>query len=169
MPSHTIRDAQPSDVPALLALVRELAEYEREPDAVEATEEHFAQALFAPDGQARSHALVAEVDGQVVGLAVWYVTFSTWTGRHGIWLEDLYVRPDQRGSGLGTALLARLAATVAERGWTRLEWWVLRWNAPSIAFYDSLGATPMEEWVHYRMDGAELAALAARAGDATSR
>ncbi len=159
----TIRAAAHADVPTLLALVRELAEYEREPDAVEATEEHFAQALFPADPQAaRSHALVAEVDGTVVGMAVWYVTFSTWTGRHGIWLEDLYVRPDQRGAGAGTALLAALAETAVDRGWRRLEWWVLRWNAPSIGFYDALGARPMDEWTHYRMDGEELLALAAR-------
>ncbi len=166
MAPPTIRPAQPADVPALLTLVRELAEYEREPDAVEATHEHFEQALFPADGEARSHALVAEADGEVVGLAVWYVTFSTWTGRHGIWLEDLYVRPALRGSGLGTALLASLAATVVDRGWRRLEWWVLGWNTPSIAFYDSLGARPMGDWVHYRMDGAALAALAARAPSA---
>ena len=162
-PTAAIRAATASDVPQLLALVRELAEYEREPDAVEATEEHFTTALFPDDeAAARSHALVAEVDGQVAGMAVYYVTFSTWTGRHGIWLEDLYVRPDQRGSGLGTALLARLAATVVERGWTRLEWWVLRWNEPSIAFYEALGATAMDEWVHYRVDGDRLRDLAAR-------
>lgn len=165
--SRRIRAARPSDVPALVALVRELAEYEREPDAVEATEAHFHEALFPDDeGAARSHAWVAEVvpeDGgspYVAGMAVWYVTFSTWLGRHGIWLEDLYVRPDQRGSGLGKALLARLAATCLERGYGRLEWWVLRWNAPSIAFYDALGAQPMDEWLHYRIDGEALTALA---------
>src|SRR6476619_6593092 len=163
MAAFIVRPAEPTDVPSLLALVRELAEYEREPDAVEATHEHFEQALFPGDGEARSHALVAEVDGDVVGMAVWYVTFSTWTGRHGIWLEDLYVRPEQRGTGLGSALLATLAATAVERGWQRLEWWVLGWNAPSIAFYDGLGARPMNEWVHYRMDGDELRALATRA------
>jgi GNAT superfamily N-acetyltransferase len=161
-----IRDAQLADVPAIVALVRDLAEYEKEPDAVEATEEHFTAALFPDDPEtARSHALVAEVvdDGgaaRVVGMAVWYVTFSTWTGRHGIWLEDLFVRPDQRGKGLGKALLARLAAIAVSRGYRRLEWWVLRWNEPSIAFYDALGATPMDEWVHYRVDGQPLHSLA---------
>jgi GNAT superfamily N-acetyltransferase len=163
-----IREARPSDVPAIVALVRALAEYEKEPDAVEATEEHFAAALFPDDANAaRSHALVAEVvddDGraQVVGMAVWYVTFSTWTGRHGIWLEDLFVRPEHRGSGLGKALLARLAGIAVERDYRRLEWWVLRWNEPSIAFYDALGATPMDEWVHYRVDGRPLHDLADR-------
>lgn len=170
MPTTTsrIRDARPADVPAIVALVRELAEYEKEPDAVEATDEHFREALFPADpASARSHALVAETvdaDGhaRIVGMAVWYVTFSTWTGRHGIWLEDLFVRPEERGGGLGKALLARLAGIAVERGYRRLEWWVLRWNEPSIAFYDALGATPMDEWLHYRVDGQPLHDLAAR-------
>ena len=168
MPTSTsrIRDARPSDVPAIVTLVRDLAEYEKEADAVEATEEHFHDALFPADPEsARSHALVAEtidVHGQtqIVGMAVWYVTFSTWTGRHGIWLEDLFVRPEHRGGGLGKALLARLAGIAVERGYRRLEWWVLRWNEPSIAFYDALGATPMDEWLHYRVDGQPLLDLA---------
>lgn len=161
-PNVTIRPAERADVPVLLALVRDLAEYEREPDAVEATEDHLEQALFPADGQARSHAFIAESSGEVVGMAVWYVTFSTWTGRHGIWLEDLYVRPGHRGTGAGTALLGALAATAVERGWPRLEWWVLGWNTPSIGFYEALGATAMNEWVHYRLDGEQLAAVAAR-------
>ena len=167
-PSTPVREARPDDVPAIVALVRELAVYEKEPDAVEATDDHFREALFPADpARARSHALVAETsddDGQtqIVGMAVWYVTFSTWTGRHGIWLEDLFVRPEQRGSGLGKALLARLAGIAVERGYRRLEWWVLRWNEPSIAFYDALGTTPMDEWVHYRVDGQPLLDLAAR-------
>jgi GNAT superfamily N-acetyltransferase len=166
--SSRIRDARPADVPAIVALVRELAVYEKEPDAVEATDENFRDALFPVDpASARGHALVAETvdpDGQahIVGMAVWYVTFSTWTGRHGIWLEDLFVRPEQRGDGLGKALLARLAGIAVERGYRRLEWWVLRWNEPSIAFYDALGATPMDEWVHYRVDGQPLLDLATR-------
>jgi GNAT superfamily N-acetyltransferase len=163
-----VREARLADVPAIVALVRDLAEYEKEPDAVEATEEHFTAALFPDDADtARSHALVAEtIDADetttVVGMAVWYVTFSTWTGRHGIWLEDLFVRPEHRGGGLGTTLLARLAAIAVDRGYRRLEWWVLRWNEPSIEFYEALGATPMDEWVHYRVDGAPLQHLAAR-------
>lgn len=159
--AFTIRPAQPADVPSLLVLVRELAQYEREPDAVQASEEHLRAALFPLDGaSAGSHAFVVDVGGSVVAMAVWYVTFSTWTGRHGIWLEDLYVRPEHRGAGLGRALLRRLAHTAVERGWARLEWWVLRWNAPSIGFYESLGARSMDEWLHYRMDGAQLLALA---------
>ncbi len=159
--AFTIRPAEPTDVPDLLVLVRDLARYEREPDAVQATEEHLRVALFPPDASsARSHAFVVEVAGSLVGMAVWYVTFSTWTGRHGIWLEDLYVRPEHRGAGLGRALLRQLARTAVERGWARLEWWVLRWNAPSIGFYESMGARAMDEWLHYRMDGAQLLALA---------
>jgi len=159
-----IREAVPSDVPRLVQLVRELAEYERAVHEVEATEEHFRAALFPDDpGAARSHALVAEVetpDGPlVVGMAVWYVTFSTWLGRHGIWLEDLYVSPDRRGSGLGKALLTRLAQIAVERGYGRVEWWVLDWNTPSIDFYRSLGARPQDGWTVYRLDGEALTAL----------
>ena len=162
-----VRDATPDDVLQLVALIRELADYERELHQVEATEEHLHAALF-PAGDptsARSHALVAEVTGddgapRVVGMAVYYVTFSTWTGRHGIWLEDLFVQPDQRGSGLGTALLARLAAICVERGYPRLEWWVLDWNEPSIGFYRSLGAAAQDEWTVYRMSGEALTDLA---------
>lgn len=97
----TIREATPDDVPAILRLVRDLAVYEREPDAVEATEEHFGAALFPSDGSATTFAHVAEVDGEVVGMAIWYLTFSTWTGVNGIWLEDLFVQPEHRGSGVG--------------------------------------------------------------------
>ena len=107
---------------------------------------------------------VTDADGnrQLVGMAVWYVTFSTWLGRHGVWLEDLFVQPEHRGSGLGTALLARLAGICVERGYGRLEWWVLNWNEPSIGFYRSLGAVPQEEWTVFRLDGDALTALAAR-------
>jgi GNAT superfamily N-acetyltransferase len=160
----SVRDAEPSDVPRLVELVRELAEYERALHEVSATEEHFTAALFPDDpSAARSHALVAEVetdDGpKVVGMAVWYVTFSTWLGRHGIWLEDLYVSPNRRGSGLGRALLTRLAEIAVERGYGRVEWWVLDWNTASIEFYRSLGAHPQDGWTVYRLDGAALTAL----------
>ena len=165
----TIRPAVPGDVPHVLRLIQDLAEYERELHAVEATPEHLQAALFPDDpGSARSHALVAEAttaDGgsEVVGMAVWYVTFSTWLGRHGVWLEDLFVQPEQRGSGLGTALLARLAQVCVERGYGRLEWWVLDWNEPSIGFYRSLGAVPQDEWTVFRLDGDALRALARQA------
>ena len=160
----SVREAVPDDVPRLVQLVRELAEYEQAVHEVEATEEHFRAALFPAEAStARSHALVAEVDTvdgpEVVGMAVWYVTFSTWLGRHGIWLEDLYVRPDRRGGGLGRALLTRLARIAVERGYGRVEWWVLDWNTPSIEFYRSLGAQPQDGCTVYRLDGPALATL----------
>lgn len=149
-----VRPAREDDVPAIDALVRELAVYEREPDAVEATPEDFRTALFGPDP--RVHCLVAEADGEVVGLALWFLTFSTWTGRHGIWLEDLFVRPDHRGSGLGRALLGELAAECTRRGLTRLEWTVLDWNTPAQGFYAALGAVPMDDWTTWRVHGDAL-------------
>lgn len=150
-------------MPAILALVHELAVYEKEPDAVEATDAHFRAALFPPDHAPTAFAHVAVVDGKVVGMAVWFVTFSTWLGRSGIWLEDLFVSPEHRGSGLGKQLLATLARLCAERSYGRLEWWVLRWNTPSIGFYDSLGGRPMDDWLTYRLDGHDLDALATSA------
>ncbi len=156
----SIRAAVPADVPAILGLVHELAIYEREPEAVEATEAHFREALFPQEQAPTSFAHVAVVDGTVVGMAIWYVTFSTWQGRSGIWLEDLFVSPKHRGSGLGKGLLAVLAAVCAERGYGRLEWWVLKWNTPSIGFYDSIGGQPMDEWLTYRLEGMALDAMA---------
>jgi GNAT superfamily N-acetyltransferase len=156
----SIRPAEPDDVPAILGLVHELAVYEKEPNAVEATEAHFTAALFPQDRVPTAFAHVAVVDGTVVGMAIWYVTFSTWLGRGGIWLEDLFVSPEHRGSGLGKAMLATLAAVCAERGYGRLEWWVLKWNTPSIGFYDSIGGQPMDEWLTYRLEGRALDALA---------
>ena len=168
----TIREAAPADVPAILRLVRALAAYEKEPDAVLATEAHFRAALFPQEGTPTTFAHVAEVDGEVVGMAVWYLTFSTWTGVNGIWLEDLFVQPDQRGTGLGRELLATLARTCVQRGYQRLEWWVLDWNEPSIGFYESLGARAQDEWTVFRMDGSALdrlgvGELAAGSGSAT--
>ncbi|WP_461021736.1 GNAT family N-acetyltransferase [Thalassiella azotivora] len=158
----TIRPAEPRDVPAIDALVRELAVYEREPDAVQATPADFERALFGPDPRVHCH--VAE-DGagehaQVVGMALWYVTFSTWRGRHGIWLEDLFVRPPHRGQGTGRRLLAALAAEARDRGYARLEWWVLDWNEPAHGFYRGIGATPQDEWTVWRLDDEALPALA---------
>jgi len=154
----TIRLAEPADVPVLLQLVHELAEYEREPDAVEATEVMLAAALFGPDAVASCH-VALDRDGSVVGFALWYVTFSTWKGRPGLWLEDLFVRPAGRGSGLGKALLQALAAVCVERGYARFEWWVLDWNEPAQGFYRSLGARPEDEWTVWRVDGEALTAL----------
>lgn len=153
-----VRPADESDLPAILSLVHALADYEREPDAVEATEDDFRRVLFE-DPSPTTYCHVAEVGGEVVGLAVWFLSFSTWTGKNGIWLEDLFVLPEHRGTGLGKALLQRLAQVCVERDFTRLEWWVLDWNAPSIAFYESLGAVAQDEWTTYRVDGDALRAL----------
>lgn len=152
-----IRPATAADIPDILRLVHDLAVYEKEPDAVEATEEDFEAALFPTKGEPTAFCHVGEAgegrERQVVGIALWYLTFSTWTGRSGMHLEDLFVEPRHRGSGLGKALLANLAEECRERGYRRLEWTVLRWNAPSIAFYESLGAQPQTEWETYRLDG----------------
>jgi ribosomal protein S18 acetylase RimI-like enzyme len=157
-----IRPARPEDVPVIAQLVRDLAEYEKEPESATATEEDFAAALFGAHPAAFAH--VAEhtaEDGstEVVGMALWFRNFSTWTGRHGIYLEDLYVRPEFRGLGYGRALLTELARICVARGYRRLEWSVLDWNAPSIEFYRSLGAVPMDEWTVYRLDGDALLKL----------
>ena len=152
-----VRPAVHADTGVLLELVRELAAYERAPDAVRTTEPMLAEALFGPAPVAGAH--VAEVDGEVVGFALWYVTFSTWEGRPGLWLEDLYVRPAARGLGLGAALLRTLAGVCAARGYSRLEWWVLDWNVDAQGFYRSLGARPEDDWTVWRVAGDELAAL----------
>ena len=124
-----------------------------------ATDPDLHAALFGADPVACCH--VAELDGQVVGFALWYRTFSTWQGKPGLWLEDLYVRPEARGTGLGKALLVELAQVAVARGWTRFEWWVLDWNTPAQGFYRSLGAHPEDEWTVWRMDTDRIAALAA--------
>ena len=143
----------------MLSLVHELATYEREPDAVVATEDHLRTALFGPDPKV--FCLVAENDtGEVVGFAVWFFNFSTWLGRHGVYLEDLFVRPDARGGGHGRALLAELARIAVEAECGRLEWWVLDWNDSAQGFYRALGARPMDEWTVWRLDGDALRALA---------
>jgi GNAT superfamily N-acetyltransferase len=152
-----IRAARPHDVPVLLELVRELAAYEKEPDAVEATEQMLAEALFGPSPVASCH--LADVDGKVVGFALWYVTFSTWKGRPGLWLEDLFVRRGARGSGMGKALLEALARVCVERGYARFEWWVLDWNVDAQGFYRSIGARAEDEWTVWRLDGDPLARL----------
>lgn len=154
-----VRPATPDDVPVVLALVRELAAYEREPDAVEATEGMLSEALFGPAPVASCHVALDEA-GAVAGFALWYVTFSTWKGRPGLWLEDLFVRPAARGLGLGRALLQELAAVCLARGYPRLEWQVLDWNEPAIGFYTGLGAVPQDEWTVWRMDVDRIAALA---------
>lgn len=158
-PAHwSIRTAGPQDAGDVERLVRELATYEREPEAVRAGAADFEAALGGEHPLV--HALVAEVDGRVVGMAVWFVSFSTWEGKHGIWLEDLYVSPEHRGLGLGRALLARLAAVAVEHGWARVEWNVLDWNDPALGFYRRLGAERLEDWTVHRLSGASLDVLA---------
>jgi GNAT superfamily N-acetyltransferase len=155
-----IREATASDVPDLIRLVQALAAYEKEPDAAIATPQQFADALFPAQGDPTAFALVGVREGAVVAMAIWFRSFSTWTGQAGIWLEDLFVEPHQRGHGIGKALLARLAATCIERGWTRLEWAVLDWNTPSIEFYRAHGARTLDDWTTFRLDGDGLARLA---------
>lgn len=166
-PETRLRDARPEDCPAIHELIVALAVYEREPDAVEGTVADLREHLFG--AEPRVFCTVAECrDGaqdawEIVGIAIWYVTFSTWRVRHGLWLEDLFVRPERRGLGLGRALLERLAQICVERGWARFEWWVLDWNTPAQGVYRAIGAAPQEEWTVWRMDGDPLAALGNRA------
>ena len=157
----TIRPATHADVPNILGLVRDLAEYEREPDAVEATEQSLAQALFG-DAPA-AEALIAEADGEGVGFALFFHNFSTWTGKRGLYLEDLYVTPAARGTGAGKALLAALAGIAIDRGCARVEWSVLDWNTPAIEFYRAIGAVPQDGWTVQRVSGDTLVRLAGRA------
>lgn len=157
----TIRPAVPGDAATVLRFARELAAFEREPDAVVATEEMMRSALFGERPMAE--ALIAEIDGEAAGFAVFYHSFSTWTGRRGIWLDDLYVTPDARGAGVGKALLQRLARICIDRDCARFEWWVLDWNDPAIGFYDSIGAENMDEWTVRRVSGEALAKLAGHA------
>jgi len=152
-----IRAATPADVPAIHGLIRELADYEKLTHAVVATAGDLHDALFGPRPCAES--LVAEEAGHTLGFALFFTSYSTFVGRPGIYLEDLFVQPAARGRGIGKALLARLAAVAVERRCGRLEWSVLDWNAPAIGFYRRLGAKPMDEWTVYRLDGEALQAL----------
>lgn len=162
-----IRSATRADLPLILSLIRELAEYEREPLAVEATEALLEQHLFGdslPGAGARrgpvAECVIGELDGAPQGFALWFHNFSTWKGRPGLYLEDLFVRPAARGRGLGTALLKHLARIAVERGCARMEWSVLDWNTPAIEFYKAHGAAPMSEWTVFRVSGEGLARLA---------
>lgn len=161
-----IRPARPADVPDLLRLIRDLATYEREPDAVRNTEVELGRHLFGEHPAVFCHVVEDVVqegpDGagtRVVGLALWFLNYSTWEGTHGIWLEDLYVDPVARGRGHGRRLLEHLAGICTERGYARMEWSVLDWNEPSIGFYRSLGAEPMDEWTTFRLTGDALAGV----------
>ncbi len=154
----SVRPATPADAGLIHQFILDLADYEKLLDTVVATESDTAAALFGP--KARAFADIAEIDGQPVGFALWFYNYSTFVGRHGIYLEDLFVRPSARGSGVGKALLANLAKRCVDEGLGRLEWTVLDWNAPSIAFYDSLGAASMDEWIIRRMTGEAIRKLA---------
>ena len=155
------RPAAPSDVPELLRLIVELAVYEKEPDAVKTTEADLERALFGEAPAVFAFVVDGDEPGELAGLAIWFLTFSTWEGVHGIHLEDLYVAPQHRGAGHGRALLARLAQEAVDRGLARVEWAVLDWNEPSIGFYRSLGAASMDEWTTFRLDGDALSSLGA--------
>ncbi|WP_375788327.1 GNAT family N-acetyltransferase [Bradyrhizobium sp. Pha-3] len=156
--SLTIRRARPDEAGLVFSLVRELADYEKLLHEVHASEADIADALFGTNPRLTCD--IAEWNGEPAGFAVWFVNFSTFAGRHGIYLEDLFVRPALRGKGIGKALLVHLAKQCLANGWARLQWAVLDWNAPSIAFYKSLGAEMMDEWTICRVSGEALSALA---------
>jgi GNAT superfamily N-acetyltransferase len=167
-----IREAVEADVPEILGMIVDLAEFEKEPDAVKLTESGLRDALFGPRSTIFAHvAEAAEAGGtsfRLDGFALWYLTFSTWEGVNGIHLEDLYVRPACRGTGRGRALLQSLAAVAVARGWRRVEWQVLNWNSAAIEFYRSLGAHPMSGWSTFRLDGGALEAFGGAASSADS-
>lgn len=156
--SLEIRPATKADVPQILQFITELAIYEKAEDAVKATEPMIEAALFGPDAHTRC--VIAEVDGEAAGFALWFYNFSTWLGKKGMYLEDLYVTPKFRGVGAGKALISRLAQIAAEEDCGRFEWVVLDWNTPAIDFYESIGARAQSEWIIYRMNEAELQAFA---------
>ena len=157
-PQLSLRPAQSDDVPEIHALLLELADYERLGHTVEATEDSLHEALFG--ARPAAEAIVAEIEGRLVGYALYFTTYSTFVGRSGLYLEDLYVRPAVRGQGIGKQLLARVADAAVRRNCGRLEWAVLDWNQPSIEFYRRLGAYAMDDWTVFRMTGESLAALA---------
>ena len=158
----TSRRVEPRDVAAVVAMVHDLAAYERAPDECTLTAEQLHAALFGEAPALFGH-VVEGPAGDPVGFALWFLNYSTWDGVHGIYLEDLYVVPEQRGAGHGRALLAALAGLCVARGYSRLTWWVLDWNTPSIGFYRSLGAQPMDEWTTFRLSGDALASLGSAA------
>jgi GNAT superfamily N-acetyltransferase len=160
-----IRPARPQDVPLLLVLFRELADYEHLADQLQATEERLAKALFGE--RPAAEALIAEVAGETAGYALYFSTFSTFLAIEGVWLEDLFVRPAHRGGGVGRALLARVAAVARERGAERMEWSALDWNELALGFYRRIGAQQMNEWITHRLVGEQLSAMAAEGAVAT--
>lgn len=160
-----IRPVEPGDLPAVLSLIHDLAEYERAAHEVVNTVDELHRHLFADQPAVFGH--VATHEGQIAGVALWFLTYSTWTGRHGIHLEDLFVRPQFRGHGFGKALMRTLATIAGERGYSRFEWNVLDWNEPAIAFYESIGARHQDEWLTYRLSGPALHDLATASGPVT--
>ena len=161
--SPTIRPARLDDVPAVVAMVHELADFERAADKCHLTQEQLRDTMFGERPALFGH--VAVLDDEVVGFALWFLNFSTWEGTHGVYLEDLYVRPAARGTGAGGALLAALAQVCVERGYRRMEWVMLQWN-PAAEFYAAIGATVTEDWLPYRLTGPALDQLAQRASRA---
>ena len=159
VPGLVLRPATAADAGLILRFIIELAVYEKEPDAVVTDQDGIAASLFGQGATAK--ALIAELDGEPVGYAVWFASYSTWLGRNGLYLEDLYVTPEMRGRGVGKAILRQLAALAVAQGCGRMEWSVLDWNAPAIAFYESVGARPQSEWTVFRLTGDALSTFAA--------
>lgn len=155
-----LRPAQPTDIPRILGLIRELAEYEREPESAVATPEHLFDHLFGP--QAVAHAIMAEDDTETFGFALYFFNFSTWTGRRGLYLEDFYVRPSARSHGIGRQIFTRLANIAVECDCSRLELSVLNWNTNAIRFYEHHGGVAMRDWTHYRFDVDAISRIAAQ-------
>ena len=153
-----IRDAVQADLPKILQFIKDLAEYEKAPNEVVLSISDLEQSIFGTNPQV--YCLIAELGNEVTGFAVWHLNYSTWLGKHGIYLEDLYVDPKYRGQGHGKALLRKLAQICVERGYKRLQWWVLDWNQSAIDFYKSIGAEPMDQWTVFRVSGSSLEKLA---------
>ena len=153
-----IRDAVQADLPKILQFIKDLAEYEKAPNEVVLSISDLERSLFGTNPQV--YCLIAELENEVTGFAVWHLNYSTWLGKHGIYLEDLYVDPKYRGQGHGKALLRKLAQICVERGYKRLQWWVLDWNQSAIDFYKSIGAEPMDQWTVFRVSGSSLEKLA---------
>ena len=149
-----IRPARRDEVGIVLQLIHDLAVYEKAPNEVEATEKELLETIFSNDPKVFCD--LVEVDGEIAGMAIWFLNYSTWQGKHGIYLEDLFIKPEYRGRGYGKALLKHLAKICDDKGYGRFQWWVLDWNSPAIEFYRSLGAVAMDEWTVYRVSGQAL-------------
>ena len=152
-----IRPAGQEEVGIVLQLIHDLAVYEKAPNEVEATEKELLETIFSSEPKVFCD--LVEVDGEIAGMAIWFLNYSTWQGKHGIYLEDLFIKPEYRGRGYGKALLKHLAKICDDKGYGRFQWWVLDWNSPAIEFYRSLGAVAMDEWTVYRVSGQALKEL----------